>query len=187
VKAGGHLRPDGSGDDRAHHVERTPSFETFYLVEFARVERFAAGLVGENEALDLAQESFVRTWLHWSTASRSDHPVRYTIKIACNLARSAARRRATWERVKHLLAVDTPLQEPPPVASISAGLSRLSLRQRQAVLLCDYLGLTSEEAGRLLAISPSTVRVHASRARAFLRQRDWNSIVVDTPSGGKSD
>lgn len=44
----------------------------------------------------------------------------------------------------------------------------LSPRQRTAIVLIDLLDLSSEEAGRILGISPGTVRMHASRGRAAL-------------------
>jgi RNA polymerase sigma-70 factor, ECF subfamily len=158
------------------------SFEAFYVMEFARVERFAAGLVGERDALDVAQESFVRTWTHWQAVSRGGHPLAYTLKVACNLARSAARHRAAWERIRHLVPRSGSREEP-AIGSVSAGLSDLPIRQRQALLLCDLLGFTSEEAGHVLQIAPSTVRVHVARARAALRKHVSFS-GTDVAAGG---
>lgn len=158
------------------------SFEAFYVAEFARVERFSAGLVGESEALDIAQDSFVRTWIHWQAASRGGHPLAYTLKVACNLSRSAARHRAAWERVRHLVPSSRSREEP-VIGSVSAGLSDLPIRQRQALLLCDLLGFTSEEAGHVLQIAPSTVRVHVARARSALRKHISVS-GTDVATGG---
>ena len=164
--------------------DESSSFEAFYVAEFARVERFAVGLVGESDALDLAQESFVRTWSHWQAASGGGMPLAYTLKVACNLARSAARHRAAWERIRHLLPSNRPREEP-VLGSVSAGLSHLPIRQRQALLLCDLLGFTSDEAGRVLRISPSTVRVHVARARTSLREH--LSISGDGVETGGND
>ena len=47
----------------------------------------------------------------------------------------------------------------------------LTADQRAAVLLMGYVGLTSEEAGQMLGMRPSTVRTLATRARAAIRQR----------------
>jgi RNA polymerase sigma-70 factor (ECF subfamily) len=48
-------------------------------------------------------------------------------------------------------------------------LRQLSLRLREAFLLVEWLGLTSEEAGSVLRIKPATVRVRVHRAKEKLR------------------
>jgi RNA polymerase sigma-70 factor (ECF subfamily) len=40
--------------------------------------------------------------------------------------------------------------------------------QREAILLVEWLGLDAREAGRILGISPSSVRSRVHRAKAFL-------------------
>ena len=47
----------------------------------------------------------------------------------------------------------------------------LSHSQRQALVLVELLGMSAEEAGRVLRIEPVSVRVRLSRARTLLRQR----------------
>jgi RNA polymerase sigma-70 factor (ECF subfamily) len=49
-------------------------------------------------------------------------------------------------------------------------LAPLSDRQRVAVVLMDLLGYSSEEAARMLGVSASTIRNHASRAHAALKK-----------------
>jgi RNA polymerase sigma-70 factor, ECF subfamily len=48
--------------------------------------------------------------------------------------------------------------------------ARLSLRQREAWLLCDLEGLESAAAGAVMGCRPETVRVHLMRARTALRK-----------------
>jgi DNA-directed RNA polymerase specialized sigma24 family protein len=48
-------------------------------------------------------------------------------------------------------------------------LESLSVEQRQALVLVDFLGFTTEEAGRILGIRASSVRGRMHRARATLR------------------
>jgi RNA polymerase sigma factor (sigma-70 family) len=48
-------------------------------------------------------------------------------------------------------------------------LAELTRHQREALVLTEWLGLSSEEAGGMMRISASTVRVHLARARAALR------------------
>ena len=48
-------------------------------------------------------------------------------------------------------------------------LARLTPRERAAIVVTAYLGYSSEEAGELLGIKATTVRVLTNRARATLR------------------
>ena len=50
-------------------------------------------------------------------------------------------------------------------------LAPLTARQRAAVVLIDLLGYSSDEAGRMLGIRPSTVRTHVERAHRDLKAR----------------
>jgi RNA polymerase sigma-70 factor (ECF subfamily) len=52
---------------------------------------------------------------------------------------------------------------------LARALDSLSRQQRAAVVLTDLLGFSSDEAGAMLSISPSTVRVHVTRARSALK------------------
>ena len=48
-------------------------------------------------------------------------------------------------------------------------LATLSPRQRMGLVLTDLLGYPSEEAGRLMGVKPTTVRVLVSQGRSALR------------------
>jgi DNA-directed RNA polymerase specialized sigma24 family protein len=50
-------------------------------------------------------------------------------------------------------------------------LRELTPDQRAALLLTGYVGVSSEEAGRMLGMRPSTVRTLATRARAAIREK----------------
>lgn len=156
------MNPSGRLDDR--------SFEVYYRAEFDRLFKTAVGLVGRDDAFDLAQEAFARTWAHWDEAMKLEVPVAFTLKIALNLARSAARRRKRWDRVAQLLRVSA-RSVAPPDEPIELALSGLSSRQRQALILCDYLGYTSGDAGAMMGIAAATARVHLARARQHIRQQ----------------
>jgi DNA-directed RNA polymerase specialized sigma24 family protein len=55
---------------------------------------------------------------------------------------------------------------------IVRSLRELTPDQRAAVLLTGYVGLSSEEAGRMLGMRASTVRTLATRARAAIREKE---------------
>jgi DNA-directed RNA polymerase specialized sigma24 family protein len=46
----------------------------------------------------------------------------------------------------------------------------LTADQQAGVLLMGYVGLTSDEAGQMLGMRPSTIRTIATRARAAIRE-----------------
>ncbi|MDP9224885.1 MAG: RNA polymerase subunit sigma-70, partial [Actinomycetota bacterium] len=56
-------------------------------------------------------------------------------------------------------------------AEIKLLVDSLSRDQREALLLVEWLGLSSEEAGEVLGIRPESVRSRLHRARASLKQR----------------
>ena len=51
-------------------------------------------------------------------------------------------------------------------------LRTLTPREREALVLTAYLGYSTEEAGTLLGIKATTVRVLTARARASLKQAE---------------
>lgn len=54
---------------------------------------------------------------------------------------------------------------------ILTALHSLPLAQREALLLVEWMGMSSEEAGRVLGIAPGSVRGRVHRARLALRER----------------
>ncbi|HCO01982.1 MAG TPA: hypothetical protein DIT48_01210 [Actinobacteria bacterium] len=74
-------------------------------------------------------------------------------------------------RAARLLPLDDELAAVESREAVVRALAPLTPRQRAAVVLMDVLGQTSEEAGRSLGISASTVRVLAARGRAVLKEK----------------
>jgi DNA-directed RNA polymerase specialized sigma24 family protein len=56
-------------------------------------------------------------------------------------------------------------------SAVIDALRAVSVDQREALLLVEVLGLSAEEAGRVLRVDPSAVRSRIHRARATLCQR----------------
>ena len=54
---------------------------------------------------------------------------------------------------------------------LAAGLSRLSVEQRRAVLLRDAVGLSYEEIGRVVRLPVGTAKSYVHRGRTRLRSR----------------
>jgi RNA polymerase sigma-70 factor (ECF subfamily) len=151
------------------------SFEEFYLREFDRVYRFAVGLVGDAEAWDVTQEAFARTWSVWGEVGQSQRPASFTFKVASNVAATWLRRLYRWRALQasmHRVHEEASTRVSDEMAlAIRIEATRLPLRQRQALLLCDLIGLKSEEAAATLGVRSSTLRVHLARGRKALRER----------------
>lgn len=152
--------------------ERRDSFEGLYMSHFAEVVKAAHVLVGPEEALDVAQEAFARTWARWERLQKLDRPILYTLKAASNLAKTRLRRIKRMRDVVRRLAfrverIETP--SPDIHVALESAIRRLPLRQRQAIVLCDLADCSSQEAASILRIRASTMRVHLARARETLR------------------
>jgi RNA polymerase sigma factor (sigma-70 family) len=146
-------------------------FPEFFETEYRRLAKALFLVAGDSsEADELAQEALVRVFERWDRVRLMDSPTGYLYRIALNLNRSRLRRVAS--RVRHPLSVS---QEPDPLAGVEARdevrrrLAALPRGQREAVVLVEWLGMGAEQAGAILGIEASTVRVQLSRARKALR------------------
>lgn len=170
-------------------------FELFYRENFERVLRAARFLGTEDDAFDLAQESFARTWAAWDRARQRQSPRAYVLKTLSHLAASRFR---SSRRVKRFADSQAPSQhvDVDPYREVDlrvvfeATLQALPVQQRRALVLCDIADLPADEAATLLGIRPSTMRVHLARARVKVRasiEAKHNSPSlgdIQTPKGG---
>jgi RNA polymerase sigma factor (sigma-70 family) len=165
-----------------------PAFEEFYRTSFDRVVRAVYVVVGNrDDALELTQEAFARTWMAWSRVRPIERPVAYVLRAAINLSRSHLRRRAVLARILPRLVGPAEAWTDPTDArmDVLTAVAALPLRQRWAVVLCDLEGLSSEEAAGVMGVKPSTVRVHLARSRAALRVALGPPTAA--PAGGDPD
>jgi RNA polymerase sigma factor (sigma-70 family) len=167
-------------------VRPLEGFEDFYETSFGMVARAVYLTLGStDEAADVAQEAFLRTWKHWDRIGRRDNPLFFTLKVARNLATSRVRQLIRHRRA--MARMRTAADRPPDESSaagmeVREALAELPDRQRWAVVLCDLLGLTSPEAAPIMGVSASTLRVHLARARSRLRQAlDEGESLVRAP------
>jgi RNA polymerase sigma factor (sigma-70 family) len=114
----------------------------------------------------------VRLFERWDRVRLMDSPAGYLYRTALNLHRSRLRRLA--HHAKHALSAST---QPDPLMGVEARdevrqlLAQLSRGQREAVVLVEWLGMGAEQAGAILGINPSTVRIQLSKARRALRTK----------------
>jgi RNA polymerase sigma factor (sigma-70 family) len=147
-------------------------FESFYLVHRLRLFRALVVVTRDvHAAEEAAQNAFVRIWERWDRISRMDDPAGYLYRTALNewfqLRRRAVR---SAGRVAARHQVVDPLEAVEERDVLARRLLALPPRQRAALVLTEYLGHDSAEAGRVLGIRPGTVRRLASKGRDALRR-----------------
>jgi RNA polymerase sigma-70 factor (ECF subfamily) len=155
-----------------HLVDASPSFEEFVENHHARLYGALCLVTGDRyEAEEVAQEAFLRILERWDHVSALQDPVGYLYRTAMNEFRGRYRRASLAIRRAVALA---PRPESFDVADdrelIVHGLAQIPKEQRAALVVTALLGYNSEEAGRILGASPSTVRARATRARTALRR-----------------
>jgi len=147
-------------------------FEEFFALEHARLYRALALITGDrHEAEDVMQEAFVRLWERWDRVSVLDDPIGYLYRTALNGFRIRLRRasRAARRLVSPGGASD-PFEGVDQRDTLRRALASTTSRQRTALVLTGVLGLTSEEASRVMRASPVTVRRLASKARESMKR-----------------
>lgn len=140
-------------------------FERLCHALYATAYRASFPMVRNSEtAQDIAQESLARAWVRWGRVQQHAHP--WVARVAMNLSIDELRRKPP------------PLRPAPDVSheqltvdrlDLYASLRHLSKRQREAVYLRHAVGLSEDEVGGLLRISPKTVKTHVARGLANLR------------------
>lgn len=144
------------------HAEYESLLRTMYLLCRNRAE-----------AEDLSQEAMARAFERWEKVRTASSPRAYVFTIALNLRRSTLRRTAVAIRHRH---PDPPIPDEPHTiverrTDILRALRSLPQSQREALLLVEWVGMTSEEAGQVLGIEAESVRGRLHRARRALRER----------------
>jgi RNA polymerase sigma-70 factor, ECF subfamily len=155
-----------------HGLHEPISFEELFESEHRRLFG-ALCLITRNhhEAEDIGQEAFVRVLERWDRVGSMVDPVGYLYRVAMNVFRSRYRRAVVAARRVFAQVFRDEISEIDERDSVVRMLAGLNAQQRAALVLTSLLGYSSDEAGALLGMSGSTVRVLTTRARTTLRKR----------------
>jgi RNA polymerase sigma factor (sigma-70 family) len=150
-------------------TEPTASFGAFYTAHDATLVRSLTRLTRcPLEAEEIAHEAFIALWRRWDRLGHVEDLEAYLYRVAMNVFRKRYRRRP--------VAAPTAPTVPDAITNaeflhqLDSAIRGLAWQQRKAVTLVDLLGFSAREAGELLGLDASTVRVHLSRARRHLRE-----------------
>jgi RNA polymerase sigma factor (sigma-70 family) len=157
----------------AVHAAGVLDFEGFFHAEHERLFQALYLLTGNRyEADDLAQEALMRAYERWDRVGSMDSPVGYVYRTALNLHRSHLRRVAVRaRRVFASIPIEDASESVAASDKVLRALAAIPESQREALVLIEWLGLDSEEAGRVLGIDASSVRGRLHRGRDSLRRR----------------
>lgn len=145
------------------------AFSSLVECHWLPLVRFARSIVGESEAEDVVQESFLAAWKKLGTLEKPESFVPWMLRI---VSRRCFRR--TGMRARFL---PWPGGEKGPEPSVRADtgeieveriLSHLPPRQRAVMHLTVIAGMSDGEISRCLGIRAGSVRSHRKRARQAL-------------------
>jgi RNA polymerase sigma-70 factor (ECF subfamily) len=141
-------------------------------------------LSDRTEAEDVAQETFLRLWTHandWQPQSRLSA---WLHRIAHNLCVDRLRRRREQiaDRIEGFRASDQPgslVARKQLAEVVENALTTLPERQRAAISLVHYQGLSNIEAAQVLDISVDALESLLARPRSTLRKNLGNVKEID--------
>ena len=155
-----------------------------------RVTNLISRVLNDRSASDdLAQEVFVRVFVHRRNYRRGSKFSTWVFTIAANLAKNEIRRRVrrrNWFSLDALTEMlnDSLPELADPAESREAGLEREQLqgevgraiatvpeKYRLALVLRDIEGLAYEEIAEVLGVPGGTVRSRINRARSMLKRK----------------
>lgn len=162
--------PEGelSASQQAESADETLSltgFHDLYRAEYEPMVRLARGLVdGLEIAEEIVQDAFAKVFERWN---RLDQPGGYLRTAVVNGARSELRKREVRRRVGL-----RPMYQPAPGERdyLLDALNQLSPRQKAALVLRFYEGMTEKEIAQAMGVRPGTVKSATSRGLAELRK-----------------
>lgn len=120
---------------------------------------------GPDVGAEATSEALAYAWQHWERISDMENAAGYLYTVGRNWARRQRRRRVGLPQPEVAVKGSDHWVEP----GLPDALSRLTARQRSAVMLIHGYGWTLEETGRVLGIGRSTVQKHVDRGLARLR------------------
>jgi RNA polymerase sigma-70 factor (sigma-E family) len=162
---GRHHGPPGEDAARAVTV--------LYQAHAVGMIRIALLMLGDRAAAeDVVQDAFLGLYRRWRGLNEPEKAEAYIRSAVLNGCRDALRRRSRRSRQDWVAAVD--LGEPPSAEAMAlisedrrrilAGLRRLPVRQREALVCRYYLELSEAETALAMDVSRGTVKSTTSRA-----------------------
>lgn len=146
----------------------------------------------DAEAEDIAQETMLRLWRSSSGIELGNYGLRpWLRRVASNLCIDRTRSGKRVSVVEEVPEVSQPADQITSIemreasARVDAALKALPERQRLALVLFHFEGLSQVEVGSSMGISDEAVEFLLARARRALKaelKEEWRSLIVDDGS-----
>jgi RNA polymerase sigma-70 factor, ECF subfamily len=171
------------------------AFRTLLTRHLGAVVGTARRLVGDQaEAEDIAQEAFLRLWRNMADIEIGPQGLRpWLRRVATNLAIDRIRQKKPVDVLDDVPEIAVPADQITSLATadvserLNAALMSLPERQRQALVLFHFEGLSQIEVGRALSVSDEAVESLLARARRTLKTRladDWRDMLETLTEAG---
>lgn len=150
--------------------ERRTRFEAIFDGSYEALLAYARRRV-EADADDVVAETFAVVWRRLEVVPPDSLPWLYGVarRVISEQRRAGRRRDALVQRIRADAGTRNPGEAPSQPGSVLDALARLGDRDREAVLLVAWEGLTAEQASKAMGCSTVAFRVRLHRARKRLR------------------
>ncbi len=156
------------------------ALERLYAAHWRQLVRLSVLLVRDvGTAEEVVQDAFIAVHRRWDRLRDHDKALAYLRQAVVNRSRSALRHTAVVERHARSRSGEGVVAGPSEGGArrdaVRAALLQLSERQREVLVLRHYLDWSEAQIADALGISPGSVKAHAHRGSAALRQLlgDW--------------
>lgn len=190
--------PGVSADEDLLVSQAKAGSQTAFEALVQRYERqiyaFTYRMMGNpDDAFDLTQECFIRAYKNLDRTNAELNVSAWLHRIASNACLDQLRRRKRirwlpWDSSKHERLLNThPIDNPERVAmaventsDVQQVLDAMSERNRQALVLREYEGMSTREIGEIMGLSRSAVKSVLFRAREEFRQ-NYRQLIGEPP------
>lgn len=156
------------------------ALEQLYAAHWRQLVRLAVLLVRDvGTAEEVVQDAFVAMHGRWGRLRDDDFALAYLRQAVVNRSRSVLRHRVVVDRHVRSSSGSSPATAPPSDThaldadqrgAVLTALGQLPDRQREVLVLRHYLELSEAEIADALGIARGSVKSHASRGSAALRE-----------------
>ncbi len=156
---------------REHDREARERFEVLWRAHHGAVLAFAARRVGETDAHDVAEDTFLTAWRRRDQAISNERA--WLLGVARKVIATRRRSETRLDALEHELGVlapphgGAPTGEPPVILE---ALARLSAKDQEALTLVYWDGLSHAEAAEVVGIPKPLFATRLSRGRRRLRR-----------------
>jgi RNA polymerase sigma-70 factor (ECF subfamily) len=175
---------EAEADHLASERSSEASFVDIFSAEMGRLKRIIAGMgLGASDAEDVLQDVVIQALRQAGKCQTKEDSIRWLIKVTVNRCLMEHRRRRSFcRRAPEILKrqsetkTDSTTAENKAIVAEELDMVRNSLQELDESLLTPmvlryFCDLNSREVGRILALSPSTVRSRLREARMILAKR----------------